>query len=159
MAEVDEQAQPIPGRFEVIVNLRAMFVGEFFHRFQFNDDFAVADQVRHILRFERTPLVAESEFLFGHERNAAALLVACTVANVALTAFLARWFGLTGAAVATTATLIAWNLGMMHYIWRRLQILPGLLGSVRTFKNARSKTETTYVRAKKPAKTFPITFV
>lgn len=95
----------------------------------------------------------------GHERNAAALLVACTVANVALTAFLARWFGLTGAAVATTATLIAWNLGMMHYIWRRLQILPGLLGSVRAFKNARSKTETTYVRAKKPAKTFPITFV
>ena len=72
----------------------------------------------------------------GHERHAAGLLVACTIANVVLTAILAQSFGLIGAAIATTVTLIAWNMGMMHYIWQRLQILPGLLGSVRALRVA-----------------------
>ena len=72
----------------------------------------------------------------GHERHAAGLLVVCTIANVVLTAVLAQSFGLIGAAIATTVTLIAWNMGMMHYIWQRLQILPGLLGSVRALRVA-----------------------
>ena len=46
MAEVDEQADPVAGRVEEIVNLRAVFVGEFLHCVQFQDDLIVANEIR-----------------------------------------------------------------------------------------------------------------
>jgi O-antigen/teichoic acid export membrane protein len=70
----------------------------------------------------------------GHERSAAAMLVAWTTANIVLTAIIASLYGLTGAAIATAVTLVAWNIGMMIYIWRRLNIWPGLLGAARTLR-------------------------
>jgi hypothetical protein len=35
---------------------------------------------------------------------------------------------LTGAAIATTLALILWNAGMAVFIWRHLELVPGVLG-------------------------------
>jgi O-antigen/teichoic acid export membrane protein len=67
----------------------------------------------------------------GHERGAVKLLASCAGANVVGCIVLISLFGLTGAAISTTAALIAWNLAMAVFIWRRLHFLPGLLAMFR----------------------------
>ena len=64
----------------------------------------------------------------GHERTAALLLVFGTITNLVATALLIRSHGMTGAAVATLLTLVAWNTAMAYVIWRRLDLMPGVLG-------------------------------
>ncbi|MBV9519712.1 MAG: polysaccharide biosynthesis C-terminal domain-containing protein [Hyphomicrobiales bacterium] len=64
----------------------------------------------------------------GHERSAAVLLITSTVVNALVSMIMINQFGLTGAAIATTLTLILWNAGMAVFIWRRLELLPGVLG-------------------------------
>jgi O-antigen/teichoic acid export membrane protein len=64
----------------------------------------------------------------GHERSAAALLVACAVGNGIASAVLIGLFGLTGAAIATSSSLVIWNVAMALFLWRRLHLLPGVLG-------------------------------
>jgi O-antigen/teichoic acid export membrane protein len=65
----------------------------------------------------------------GHERSAAALLVASAAANAALAAAIVRPLGPTGAALAATIALIGWNAAMALSIWRRLRLLPGLFAT------------------------------
>ena len=65
----------------------------------------------------------------GCERGAATLLVLSAVLNAAASAALIGLFGLTGAAVASAATLIIWNLAMALFLWRHLSLLPGVLAS------------------------------
>lgn len=67
----------------------------------------------------------------GNERNAAALLVASAVGNAIASVVFVRLFGLTGAAVATSLSLVIWNLAMAYFLWRRLRLLPGVLGLLR----------------------------
>jgi O-antigen/teichoic acid export membrane protein len=57
--------------------------------------------------------------------------------NAILSVVLIDRFGLTGAAIATTITLIIWNVAMAFFIWWRLQLLPGVLGLPRG--NGRSR--------------------
>jgi O-antigen/teichoic acid export membrane protein len=64
----------------------------------------------------------------GHERSAAVLLIISTVVNALVSMLMVRQFGLTGAAIATTGALILWNAGMAIFIWRHLELLPGVLG-------------------------------
>jgi O-antigen/teichoic acid export membrane protein len=64
----------------------------------------------------------------GHERSAAVLLIICTVVNAFVSVIMIQQFGLTGAAIATTLALILWNAGMAIFIWRHLELLPGVLG-------------------------------
>ena len=64
----------------------------------------------------------------GHERSAAVLLVISTVVNALVSMIMIHQFGLTGAAIATTVTLIVWNAGMAVFIWRHLELLPGVFG-------------------------------
>ncbi|MBV9974594.1 MAG: oligosaccharide flippase family protein [Hyphomicrobiales bacterium] len=64
----------------------------------------------------------------GHERSAAILLITSTVVNALVSVVMIHQFGLAGAAIATTLTLILWNAGMAIFIWRRLELLPGVLG-------------------------------
>ena len=64
----------------------------------------------------------------GHERSAAAILIASTVVNAFVSVVMIHEFGLTGAAIATTLALIVWNAGMAVFIWRHLELLPGVLG-------------------------------
>jgi len=67
----------------------------------------------------------------GHERSAAKILLACAGVNVVGCIVLISPFGLTGAAISTTATLVAWNVAMAVFIWRRLHFLPGLAAMFR----------------------------
>ena len=67
----------------------------------------------------------------GHERGAVKLLASCAGANVVGCIVLISLFGLTGAAISTTAALVAWNMAMAVFIWRRLHFLPGLLATFR----------------------------
>ncbi len=64
----------------------------------------------------------------GHERGAAALLILSAIVNIAAGAVFVGLFGLIGAAVATSVTLILWNAAMALYISRHLQLLPGVVG-------------------------------
>jgi O-antigen/teichoic acid export membrane protein len=64
----------------------------------------------------------------GHERSAAVLLIISTVVNALVSMIMIHQFGLTGAAIATTLALILWNAGMAIFIWRYLELLPGVLG-------------------------------
>jgi O-antigen/teichoic acid export membrane protein len=63
-----------------------------------------------------------------HERGAAALLILSAAVNVAASIVFISMLGLTGAAIATTITLIVWNLAMALFISRHLRLLPGVLG-------------------------------
>jgi O-antigen/teichoic acid export membrane protein len=67
----------------------------------------------------------------GYERNAAASLVVSAIANAIASAVFIRLFGLTGAAIATSLSLVIWNLAMAHFLWRRLGLLPGVFGLLR----------------------------
>jgi O-antigen/teichoic acid export membrane protein len=62
----------------------------------------------------------------GHERNAAALLMVSAAVTAIASAVLIRFFGLTGAAIAASLGLVAWNMAMALFLWRRLQLLPGV---------------------------------
>ena len=64
----------------------------------------------------------------GHERDAAVLLVCSVIGNAILAGLLISRFGLIGAAIATTTTFVLWNVAMGVYLWRKLHLLPGLLG-------------------------------
>ncbi|MDR3531281.1 MAG: polysaccharide biosynthesis C-terminal domain-containing protein [Rhodopila sp.] len=75
----------------------------------------------------------------GHERGAAMLLVLGVIGNAVLGAILIRSFGMVGAAIANTVMLIVWNAAMAIYIWRKLQLAPGLLMLVRHGHRLRKK--------------------
>lgn len=62
----------------------------------------------------------------GHERAAAATLIVGAGANIVATVVANRFWGLTGAAVASVATVIALNLALAIFLRLRLQIRPGL---------------------------------
>src|SRR5579871_55152 len=67
----------------------------------------------------------------GHESSAAMLLVSIAIANAIMTAILIIPLGLVGAAVAAGATLVIWNAAMALFLWRRLQLVPGVLAMFR----------------------------
>ncbi len=58
----------------------------------------------------------------GHERQAAKILFLSACANVALNALLIPRYGLLGAAAATAASTIMWNVLMLVYVRRIMQI-------------------------------------
>ena len=63
----------------------------------------------------------------GHERGAALILILRTIGNAVLSDVLIDRYGITGAAVATLATLLILNISMAIFIRRRLGLLPGVL--------------------------------
>jgi len=67
----------------------------------------------------------------GCERGAATLLVLSAALNAVASAVLIGLFGLTGAAIASAATLLIWNLAMALFLWRHSSLLPGVLASYR----------------------------
>jgi O-antigen/teichoic acid export membrane protein len=66
----------------------------------------------------------------GHERAAAAILMGSAVGNALLCAGLIPLLGLDGAAVAASVSLVAWNVGMAVFIWRRLGLRSGVLAAI-----------------------------
>jgi O-antigen/teichoic acid export membrane protein len=67
----------------------------------------------------------------GNERGAAALLIAGALGNIIAGVALIYLYGLVGAAIASTMTLIVWNVAMALFIWRRLNLLSGVLALFR----------------------------
>jgi len=67
----------------------------------------------------------------GHERSAATLMLLNVVVNAGLGAVLIHFFGLTGAAIGATATLILWNIAMALLIRRTLHVVPSALAAFR----------------------------
>jgi O-antigen/teichoic acid export membrane protein len=65
----------------------------------------------------------------GHERAGAAILASCGAWSFVGCLFMIHWFGMTGAAFATTVTLVGWNVAMGIFIHRGLGIMPGLAAS------------------------------
>ena len=61
----------------------------------------------------------------GQERYAAVLLILAAAANICASAVFIELFGLVGAAIATTMTIIGWNLAMGLFIRRRLCLTTG----------------------------------
>lgn len=74
----------------------------------------------------------------GHERSAAVLLIGSATANILISAALISLLGLTGAAIATTTILIVWNAAMALFVWRRLRLLPGVLGIFRLLPESKT---------------------
>jgi O-antigen/teichoic acid export membrane protein len=65
----------------------------------------------------------------GHERVGATMLAVCAGANFVACILMIDSLGMTGAALARTATLIAWNVAMAVFVYRRLHLMPGLVAS------------------------------
>ncbi|MEE9208399.1 MAG: flippase [Gemmatimonadota bacterium] len=63
-----------------------------------------------------------------YERQAAAILAVAAVANIVLNALLIPIWGRNGAAVATTTSLIFWNVAMLIFVKRQMGIRVTLLG-------------------------------
>jgi O-antigen/teichoic acid export membrane protein len=67
----------------------------------------------------------------GNEADAARNLVLSALVNALLCAALVSLFGMTGAAIATAAALVVWNLLMAFDIRRKLRLWPGVVGLFR----------------------------
>jgi O-antigen/teichoic acid export membrane protein len=67
----------------------------------------------------------------GHERSAAVLLVCCAIVNAGASAVLIGMYGLAGATIGTAVSLVVWNVAMALFLWRRLNLLPGVLAIFR----------------------------
>ncbi len=99
----------------------------------FGPDFANGAGAMRILLIGQVAAAAAGPQLFvltmtGHERPAVVLLVVSVAFNVVAAVGLIRFFGLDGAAIATTATFVMWNLGMGVFVARRLSLVPGVFG-------------------------------
>jgi len=67
----------------------------------------------------------------GHERVTARSLMWSAAANVILNALLIPAFGIVGAAMATAATMIGWNLALWRQVRNRLHVDPSVLHRLR----------------------------
>ena len=67
----------------------------------------------------------------GHERNSAAILALSAAANVIISVVMINQFDLIGAAWATMISMVLWNVAMAVFIWRRLELWPGIYGIIR----------------------------
>jgi O-antigen/teichoic acid export membrane protein len=62
-----------------------------------------------------------------HERGAAVLLILSAAVNILVSVAFIFWLGLTGAAIASSAALMIWQMAMAIFISRNLRLLPGIL--------------------------------
>lgn len=67
-------------------------------------------------------------YMTGHESIANRIFTASAVLNVILNFALIPRFGIVGAAVATSISLIAWNLGLWVVVRQRLKLRPSAIG-------------------------------
>ncbi len=94
-----------------------------------------ADALRLLLLAQILAVAAGSQLtvmaMTGNERGAARILVASTLAGLAACAMLATYFGLFGAAIATTVAIALWNGLMAASLWRTLRLWPGITALLR----------------------------
>jgi O-antigen/teichoic acid export membrane protein len=66
----------------------------------------------------------------GHHRPAARIVGASAVLNLTLNVILIPRFGIAGAGMATAASIVLANLGMVIFVRRKLGFDPTLLGFI-----------------------------
>jgi O-antigen/teichoic acid export membrane protein/predicted kinase len=98
----------------------------------FGEDFAATAPIAQILVVGQIVAAATGPQLnlltmTGHERVAAAILVAGAIINIVACAIGIAFFGAIGAAIATAATNVVWNAAMAIYIYKRANMIAGLL--------------------------------
>jgi hypothetical protein len=69
VAEVDEETKPEARRFQVVVDLGTVLVGQFGDGLDLHDDFAKAEEIRVVMLFQGTAFVGELEFGLRLIRN------------------------------------------------------------------------------------------
>jgi O-antigen/teichoic acid export membrane protein len=72
----------------------------------------------------------------GHERDAAVGLGIGALLNIVLSLILIPQWGLEGAAVATTISMVAWNLLLVAFVFKRLQIHTTIFGTISLWRRA-----------------------
>lgn len=77
----------------------------------------------------------------GHERTGAAMLAVCAISNFAACMLMVDSLGMTGAALARTASLIAWNVAMGVFVYKRLHLMPGLVASFKAMPGRKRATD------------------
>lgn len=87
----------------------------------------VLGQVVNVSAGTAAPLLT----MTGHEREAVRGMSAGVIVYVALCLLLIPLWGMEGAAVATAASMITWNVILVGYCWRRLRIMPFALLNLR----------------------------
>jgi len=110
----------------------ALFAGSFL--VWFGQDFDSGTTAVRILLLGQVVAAGAGSQLFimtmtGNERFAAALVVLFTIVNITISAGLASLFGLTGIAIAAAFSLVAWNVAMALFIFRKLQLVPTALAA------------------------------
>jgi len=109
---------------------------------RFGTDFQIALVPLQILLFSQLIAAAAGSQIFlmtmtGHERGAAMIVTLSAIGNALLSAVLINRFGIIGAAVASTVTLLALNLAMAAFVRRHLGLFPGILAFVANRRVAR----------------------
>ena len=77
----------------------------------------------------------------GNERAGAAILAACAGSNFAGCMLMIGSFGMTGAAFATTLTLVGWNVAMAVFIHRSLHLTPAVVTFFKVMPGRRRATD------------------
>ncbi len=97
----------------------------------FGPQFVTAGPVLTVLVFGQIAAAAAGpqQHLFtmtGHERQGATLMATAAAGTLLGGALLSIPFGMMGVAVATTLSMIGWNIAMALFLMRRLDLRPGL---------------------------------
>jgi O-antigen/teichoic acid export membrane protein len=66
----------------------------------------------------------------GHERYGATMMAVSAVLNLTTCIVTFELLGMTGAALAMTATIVAWNVAMGIFIYRWLNLVPGPIAAI-----------------------------
>jgi O-antigen/teichoic acid export membrane protein len=66
----------------------------------------------------------------GHERDSAWGIGLGAIANVILNFLLIPPWGIDGAAIATSSSMVIWNIILMWFVWKRLGIFSTALGKI-----------------------------
>ncbi|WP_240512327.1 polysaccharide biosynthesis C-terminal domain-containing protein [Pseudoruegeria sp. SK021] len=97
----------------------------------FGQEFIAAKHILIVLVFGQIVAAAAGPqqhllTMTGHEREGAMLMITAAATNVIAAILLYFVFGMMGVAVAFSFSLIAWNVGIMWFLKRRLNLRPGL---------------------------------
>lgn len=66
----------------------------------------------------------------GHHNQAAMIIGGSAILNILMNAIFIPLYGIVGAAISTAATTALWNLMMLAYVWRRMDINPTVLSNI-----------------------------
>lgn len=118
----------------VMLALPLLFVLEPLLRW-FGNDFVGSVRVAQILMIGQIFAAAAGPqqnllTMTGHERTAAVVMVACAGVNAVGCAIGIALLGAIGAAVASTVTMVVWNVTIAVCVYRRLNLIPGLAAAI-----------------------------